>query len=272
MTLDRKLTGRYLRVLALEPQPPSLEALTELVRAHLYRIPFENISKLYRYKRFGFAGMPDGETFLDGIERQHFGGTCYANNSHFYELLLTLGYDVKLCGADMRNPDVHAVIVARVDGREYLVDVGYGAPFLQPMPRDLSEDFIVAHGPDRYVLKPQDPQGCSRLQFYQDRVLKHGYYAKPAPKCIEDFSAAIADSFRTDATFLNAVMLARFSVGESVVIHNLTLVERKGTETSSRLLNGRTQLAEAVEKYFGIERDLVEYAVRDIGALGDPWG
>ena len=87
----------------------------------------------------------------------------------------------------MSNPDVHMVSMVNVDGREYLVDVGYAAPFLEPLPRDLATDYSIVLGRDRYVLKPQDAQRCSRLELYRDGNLKHGYLAKPRPKQIGDF-------------------------------------------------------------------------------------
>src|SRR5512143_789806 len=96
------LYADYLRLLGLRPRVPSLEALTELTGAHLVRVPFENVSKLY----------------------------------YLYRLLENLGYRVRLCGADMSRPDVHLVIVVTVEGHEYVVDGGYGAPFLAPLPRD----------------------------------------------------------------------------------------------------------------------------------------
>ena len=130
-------------MLGVSRRGPTPEALRELVAAHLTRVPFENISKLYNRKHHDLADLPPLQLYLDGIERYHFGGTCYSNNFHFYSLLASLRYDVKLCAADMRTPDVHAVIMVNVDGREYLVDAGYGAPFLSPLPRDLATEYIV---------------------------------------------------------------------------------------------------------------------------------
>jgi arylamine N-acetyltransferase len=146
--------------LGVAKREPCVPALAELVSAHVMRVPFENVSKLYRRKHLGLAGLPGIELFLEGIERYHFGGTCYSNNFHLYTLLASLGYRARLCGADMSNPDVHMVIMVNVDGREYLVDGGYAAPFLSPLPRDLKEDYVVALGRDRYVLRPQDTTGC----------------------------------------------------------------------------------------------------------------
>lgn len=250
---------------------PGAEALAELVAAHVMRVPFENVSKLYRKKRLRFTGLPSIEQFLEGIEQCHFGGTCYSNNFHLYTLLASLGYRVRLCGADMTNPDVHMVIMVDVDGREYLVDGGYAAPFLSPLPRDLGEDFVIALGRDRYVLKPQDEAGCSRLEMYRDGVVKHGYLAKPTPRKIEDFGGVIADSFRASATFLNALLLARFYGDRSVVIHNLTLIESRGTEATIRCLSSREELVGEVERQFGMPREVVGEAVSELHELVDAW-
>ena len=81
------LASRYLRLLGVPRREPTLAALRELVAAQLQRVPFENVSKLYRFRRSGFRGIPDLERHLDDIERLHCGGTCYANNYHLHRLL-----------------------------------------------------------------------------------------------------------------------------------------------------------------------------------------
>ncbi len=272
IALEDDLIRRYLAALCIERRRPSTEALAELVAAHVTRVPFENVSKLYYRKRLGLAGLVPIELFLEGIERCHFGGTCYANNFHFYRLLASLGYEVKLCGADMSNPDVHIVTVVTVGGREFLVDSGYGAPFLAPLPRDLGTDYIVALGRDRYVLKPQDSEGRSRLELYRDGIGKHGYVVKPAPRKIEDFAGVIAHSFRPSATFLNSVLLARFYPGRSLVIHNLSVIDSRGSASTVRPLRDRGELVAAVEEHFGIPGDIVREVVADLPTLQDAWG
>ena len=248
--MEQDVFMRYLNVLEVPKRPPGFDALKELVAAQMTRVPFENISKLYYRKRLALDNIPDMPTYLDGIERFHFGGTCYSNNYYFYLLLANLGYAAKLCGADMHNPDAHMVIMVGIEGREFLVDAGYAAPFLSPLPRDLAEDYTVVLGRDRYVLRSQDSKGCSRLELYRDGKLKHGYLAKPSPKRIEDFS--IADSYRADATFMNALLLARFFPDHSIVTHNLTVVKSQTTESKSYTLQSRNELGQTVEDLFGI--------------------
>lgn len=121
------------------------------------------------------------------------------------------------------------------------------------------------------MLKPQDADGCSRLELYRDGVLRHGYLARSEPKRIEDFSTVIAASFSAAATFLNAVLLVRFYPGRSVLIHNLTVVESEGSKSTLHVLENRDLLIDAIERRFQIPREIVDQAVDQLGDLQDVW-
>jgi len=269
--MPAELVERYLNVLGVRRRKPSIDALRELVQTHLSQVPFENISKIYYKKHRGLRGLPSLELFLDGIERFHFGGTCYTNNFYLYQLLANLGYQTKLCGADMSNPDVHLVSMVTVEKREYLVDVGYAAPFLVPLPRDLATDYTIVLGRDRYVLKPQDVRGCSRMELYRDGNLKHGYLAKPMPRQIHEFEHIVVDSYQDDATFMNALLVARFFPNRSFVIHNLTVIESQGTASSIRTLAGHDEMAKVIFECFGIPKEFTIDAMNELGKLEDAW-
>jgi len=269
--MPEDLLERYLGLLDVPRHKPDFEFLSELVSAHLVRIPFENISKLYYKKHNDLRSLPSLELFLDGIERSNFGRTCYTNNYYLYQLLANLGYQTTLCGADMSNPDVHIVSIVTLEKREYLVDVGYAAPFLKPLPRDLATDHAIELGRDRYVLKPQDTMGRSRMELYRDGILKHGYTAKPAPRQIGDFEGVIAASYRSEATFMNVLLLARFFPGRSVVIDNLNVIESEGTASSIKTLTSLDELVQAIHEYFAIPLEFIKDAVNDLGQLKDAW-
>ncbi len=267
------LFDRYLHLLGVDPEFPSPEALARLVSAHLYHILFENVSKLYYKKRLSFKGLPTFEQYLDGIEQYHFGGTCYANNYYLYRLLDYLGYRVKLCGADMKNPEVHLVNIVEVDHREFLVDMGYAAPFDQPIPRDLPTDYsIVRRGNDQYILKPQDATGHSEVELIRDGQSKHGYRINPAPRQIEEFFPVIDQSYRPEATFMNALLLTRFYPNRSRVIHNLTAIEMEGVESTTHRFADRDELAAYVEQHYGIAQPVLLDVLDELGDLrGDAW-
>ncbi len=171
----------------------------------------------------------------------------------------------------MSNPDVHLVSMVTVEEREYLIDAGYAAPFLIPLPRDLATDFTVALGHDRYVLKPQDDAGRSRMELHRDGHLKHGYLAKPLPRQIQEFEPIIIDSYRAEATFMNALLLVRFWPDRSLVIHNLTVIESQGSSSTSRTLASRDELAQVVAEGFGIPADITLAVANGLGQLKDAW-
>jgi arylamine N-acetyltransferase len=213
--------------------------------------------------------MPDLELHLEGIEWYRFGGTCYPNNSYFNRLLRHLGYDADLCGADMTNPDVHIVSVVRLEGREYLVDVGYAAPFYEPLPRNLQADHVVSFGRNSYLLHPQDGLGRSRMDQLRDGERIHGYTVKPEPRDVSHFEDVIAGSYDDAATFMNAAVVERFFEDRSVRIHNLKLIETTHDSVTETRLADRDELVEAVEQHAGIPADIVREAIEGVALKGD---
>jgi N-hydroxyarylamine O-acetyltransferase len=269
--ISQENAQRYLNLLGVRRKKPGLQALSELVEAHLFTIPFENISKLFYRVDRNVRVLPNLELFLEGIEKFHFGGTCYTNNYYFYRLLESLGYEIKLCGADMSNPDVHIVSIVTLGEHEYLVDVGYAAPFWMPIPVNLDTDFIIPMGSDRYVLKTKDAAGYSKMELYRDGILKHGYLVKPYPRQIQEFEHVIVDSFRNDATFMNALLLAKFSPKRSYVVHNLTAIEYQDTKSSNRKLKSTDELIHVVDELFGIPEKFTAEVIKQLGQFRDAW-
>jgi arylamine N-acetyltransferase len=268
--IDREFE-KYLSLLDIQQHKPSIEALERLVQSHLTKIPFENISKLYYWKTTGRHSLPDLTQYLDGIERYHFGGTCYTNNYFLHRLLSHLGYDVSLCGADMNKPDVHLVNIVKIEGREFVVDAGYAAPFLEPIPRDLNEDYSISLGRDRYVLKPKDFAGRSRLELYRNEELKHGYNINPSPRIMSEFSHVVKASYEREATFMNAVLLVRFGLLSSSVIHNFQYIETQGSSSKIEHLRSSDELVERIFHVFGIPSDVVRIAIDGFSFKSDAW-
>jgi len=264
-----KIFERYLSILGFEQEDPSLDHLRRLVSAQLIRVPFENISKLYLKKTQNASYIPSLVKHLDGIERFSLGGTCYANNPYFAELLRHCGYEVDLCGADMTRPDVHVVSIVRIEGREYLVDVGYGAPFFEPMALDLDESLEIVFGGSRYVLHPRDARGGSRMDHLRDGELIHGYVAKPEPREIDHFDEVIRESYTEAATFMNVVVVERFFSGHSVRIHNFTLTESTPDNATTTQLADKEELVEAIEHHCGFPGEIVREAIANITLEAD---
>ena len=262
-----ELFNRYLEILEIDRAKPSLALLKTIVRSHLIKIPFENISKLI-YKKRGMNTIPDMSTFLEGIAKFKFGGTCYSNNYYLYLLLNYLGYDVKLCGADMKNPDVHLITIVKFDDKEFIVDVGYAAPFYNPLPRFLNEDFSVTLGNEKYVVKPANDSGTTRIEQHCDGRLQHWYTAKPSERKIEEFGQVIKDSYSDNATFMNAIRITKFTENGSRVLKNLYFTETVGDDSSVTKID-LENIPIFIMENFGMQLSIVKKAVGHFKNLKD---
>lgn len=262
---------RYLKILGIAVQGTGADLLKSICTSHLSRIPFENISKLHRLRTDEKRSIPSLQEYLDGIENNHFGGTCYSNNYFLNGLLDFLGFDVTLCAADMNTPHTHMVNLIRMDGKEFLVDVGYAAPFLSPLPRDLKKPFEIKSGNDHYILHPKGSDGSSRLELIRNGKLHHGYRFFPHPRKLQDFNKVIEKSFRPEAVFMNSVLLVLYENNGSTVIHNYTLIRTKGHEVRKLGLKSLDELINTIQDYFGIKPAISMAALEGINLTKDAW-
>jgi hypothetical protein len=152
------------------------------------------------------------------------------------------------------------------------VDAGYGAPFLAPVPLDLERDHEIALGADRFVLKPPDGEGRSTIELHRDGKHVHGYRMNPEPRRIEEFAESLAASFAPEATFMNAVLVARFSPGRGLLLHNRNVIESTGTSSHVTPIADQANVPEVAEERFGIPAGIVREAMAGMELKGGPWG
>lgn len=109
--------------------PVTLDSLTTIIRAHLDRIPFENLSVFC-----GDVPEIDPDALAAKILHHRRGGYCVELNPLLCAGLRALGFDARLRMArvlwqrDVPGPRSHCLCLVRLDGGEYLVDVGFGGP------------------------------------------------------------------------------------------------------------------------------------------------
>src|SRR5262245_1877300 len=131
---------------------PSEAALRELHLAHLYAAPFENLD----ISRGVPIQMDPAALFAKIVTRRR-GGFCYELNGLFSELLRALGFGVTLLSAGVGHetggfgPD-YDHLTLRVDlGTPWLVDVGFGESFREPLRLDSEEIQAQAAGSYRII-------------------------------------------------------------------------------------------------------------------------
>jgi len=261
------LFERYLKILNIPRKNPGYSYLKELLTAHLIKIPFENISKLYYYKTLRLKNIPDFDLYLEGIEKNNLGGTCYSNNNYFNQLLNHLGFNAKLCGADMTAPDVHLVNVVSLEEKEYLADVGYGSPFFDPIPLFHEENFEIKFGNETFIVFPQNELGHSEMKQYCKNKHKHGYVVKPLNRDISEFKYVIADSFRPSATFLNRITAVKFEVQSSISVRDYSLIRMNIKNAEKVILADKNQIFEQIYSNFNIPKSIIRESLNSIHNL-----
>jgi arylamine N-acetyltransferase len=148
------------------------------------------------------------------------------------------------------------------------VDCGYAAPFFEPIPLDSDKDFEISLGYEKYLVKPKDDFGRTKVEQYFKNELLHWYIAKPQERKIEDFRQVIEDSYSDDAVFMNAVRITRFSENGSMALKNLFLIETKNNK-SSKITVRLKDFPSTIQKKFGIPADFVEQAINHFTELND---
>jgi arylamine N-acetyltransferase len=150
---------RYLDLLGVDCRGPDLFSLAQLTRAHVARIPFENISSILRRKTNPSGAVPgvDFDAILDSWVDARAGGVCFEIAPMFERLLAGLGYRVHLVMADASFPGSHQALVVELGGARYLVDVGNSAPLFEPVPLDGM--FEVSHAGLAFRFRADEREG-----------------------------------------------------------------------------------------------------------------
>jgi N-hydroxyarylamine O-acetyltransferase len=251
---------RYLRLLGIAGHPFGLDGLRTLVRRHLSAVPFENISKLLLMDREHTGRATTLTEFLDGIEYSDLGGTCYTNNPFLTELLRELGYDADLLGADMSHPNVHTCIRVRIDSVAYHVDVGFAAPFREPLRLDRLP-VQVEEGTNRYVLARDAAGDGFCMSMFTEAESGIAYLVHDPPRPREFFDRVVLDSYAPSSTFMNCFRISRVFDGFSLDLIDRKLYRHEAGKTAITQLESIQELKRAVEDQLGMPRCPVERAI-----------
>lgn len=126
----------YLARIGLSRSEATLEALHE---THVRVIPFENIDPV-----LGKTPELELSAIADKLVTRKRGGYCFEHAALFAAVLDRLGYAVRRRVSRVQphraGPRTHMMLIVRHNGIDHLVDVGFGAGMMRPMPL---EDGVV---------------------------------------------------------------------------------------------------------------------------------
>ena len=229
--------GAYLARIGLPGERhPDLGTLRELHLAHMASIPFENVDvRLRRPIALDIASLEAK------LVRRRRGGYCFEQNTLFAAALRALGFEVRTLEARVRPPGAreplprtHMMLAVTVEGREYLVDVGFGADGpLVPVPLDGSPS--------------AQPGGTYRLAEEDTGllVLRHGwrddwrdlYAFSLVPALPVDFEVANHfTSTHPSSTFVNRLTVQRSEPAERHILRGRNYTVRREDDETVRVI------------------------------------
>ncbi len=118
------------------PLDPDFEMLRQLHLAHLLHVPFENLS-IHAHEPI----VLHDTALFEKIVTHRRGGFCYELNGLFAALLRELGFEVAMLSAQVAGNEHefsrdfdHMTLMVALDEERWLVDVGFGDSFVEPLP------------------------------------------------------------------------------------------------------------------------------------------
>ena len=179
----------YLTRLGLPaPEKFDLATLFRVHRQHLYRIPFENLD-IHAGRKIEL----DIERIYQKIVHEVRGGFCFELNGLFHWFLQESGYTCYFISCAVYIPPQekygadggHMAIIASLDNQLWLVDVGFGNSFPEPIALN-STEIVSHHGQyyrldrdqeDHYILyNSRDQQNWIPLYRFRDNPVPFNYF------------------------------------------------------------------------------------------------
>jgi len=246
--------GEYLQRLGYEgPREPTLYTLRALHLRHLESVPFENLD-VHGQRPI----VLDEAAFFDKIVRCRRGGFCYELNGLFAALLRALGFQVTYLsgrvspdGVHPSGPEFdHLVLEVTLDGSSWLVDVGFGEGFTEPLPLapgqwdSGGQRFHLERRGEDWLLSQEGPDGARKLLYVFSRV----------PRRLAEFSEMCRyHQTSPESFFLKGLLCSRKTSTGRVTLSGSRLIVTEQGRREERPLAGQEELERALLEHFGVQ-------------------
>jgi N-hydroxyarylamine O-acetyltransferase len=247
------LAAYFARIGYAAASEPALETLRGLARAHVAAIPFEAVDVLLGRGVDLSPAAVDAK--LIGARR---GGYCFEQNSLFKRVLSALGFSVSALLArprwnrplDEPRAQTHMALCVRLDGVDWLVDVGFGVCMLTaPIPLASRAIEPTDHEPVRLT-----PAGDEiRLEVLIGGDWRAVCDIDPRPRPDVDFlTPNWFTSTHPDSPFRQGLIVSRTTPDvRYALLGNRLTIRRAGAEPVQRFL-ASDALEQSLEKEFGL--------------------
>jgi N-hydroxyarylamine O-acetyltransferase len=228
---------------------PTLETLRAIHRAHLMTIPYENLNL-----HIG-RGLPlDQMQAFEKIVGQGRGGWCYEMNGLLAWALTEMGYDVTLLASGvMEQPQgdgsegEHLVLMVKIDGRPWLVDVGFGNGIFEPIPMEVGSytqqgflNYALSRNGDVWFFKNHQYGGAGFVFTLTPREMPH--------------FTEMCQFLQTDPTgrFVTKTLCFRFTERGYDMLIGAVLTKVREAGVSERVIESEADYEQALGETFGL--------------------
>lgn len=251
--LSTPLVDAYLALLGMS-QPVEVDeaSLRKLHRRHLQHVPFENLD----IHLGGEISLDPARIATKFTERRR-GGICYELNGGFASLLASLGFDVVLAEARVKELDGtlgirfdHLCLIVGLDG-QWLCDVGFGSLFDEPL--RLVSDVWQADIGGEFTL-------TARPDGWWDLLDRTGfrYCFNPTPRRLAEFEPGrLHHTTSPQSDFTTKTVTTRRTANGRVTIRNVHTVETIDGTKHEADVDG-VELEHLYRRWFGLELEPTE--------------
>jgi N-hydroxyarylamine O-acetyltransferase len=256
-----RLDGYLTRVGWTGPLHPTLMTLTALLRAHIARIPFENLDVL-----LGRGIRVDLDSVYAKLVTAGRGGYCYEHATLFRAALEHVGFQpvshsarVVMVAPRSASPRTHMFLTVSVLGEAFVIDPGFGGHGpLVPVP--LVEGREIREGPDVHRMTRRDGEWVLETQI-GDTMTPLWMSTLEAESAIDFEMANHFTSTWTNSPFVNRLMLRALTPDGRVSVMNRDVTISSGGPVGKierTQLADRSALKTLLAGHFGIDLPEVE--------------
>jgi N-hydroxyarylamine O-acetyltransferase len=237
---------------------PTLETLTGLTRAHITRIPFENVDVL-----LGRGIRIDLDSIVQKIVVSKRGGYCFEHGTLFQTALDRLGFRTVAHAARVvvivprhQSPRTHMFLTVEIGSDRFVVDPGFGGhTALIPVPlRDGGE---VRDGADRHRMVLHEGEWVLEAEI--DGKMTPLWMATLDPQLPVDFELANHwVSTAAASPFINRLMLRALTQRGRTSVMNRDVTVSSDGKTEKYQLADRQALRVLLDEQFGFDLPEVE--------------
>ena len=249
-------TENYLRRIGIEHShfPANEESLRFLQKQHLLNVPFENLD--IHWKR---RIILDTTRFYEKVVGEGRGGFCYVLNGLFCELLNEIGFQVRMISARVAKGDGdfgaeydHMAILADINGKEFLVDVGFGAFTAEPIKFDLDVEQVDDNGV--FLIRKYDSDYFEVVKK-DGSVWKSEYIFKDLARDLNEFTEMCNfHQISPDSHFTRGKVCSLMLDNGRQTLTDKTFIETRNDTKTLTEINSEDEFKKILARIFRIER------------------